>query len=256
MGKEPTKRLDLLLVEQGLADTPEQAQAFILAGEVFDDKARRLDKAGTKIPANTPLELRSRKEAFASRGGHKLEHAFRVFQFSVLGRVGMDVGASTGGFTDCLLKHGAKHIFALDVGYGLLDSQLRKDTRVTNAERVNARFIKPEDLETKNPLAKEISFAVMDVSFISLRQTVEPLVRHFPSLCELVLLFKPQFEVDRKYVLKGGVVKDEAVIQEALLSFSQWAARISLTLRGGPETSPLPGKKSGNVEYLLHYGRN
>lgn len=249
MGKVPRKRLDVLLVEKGLADSPEHAQALIMAGEIFDEKGVRLDKAGTAVPEDTALEIRSRKSAFASRGGHKLEHAFQKFSFSVEGKVCLDIGASTGGFTDCLLKHGAKHVFAVDVGYGLLDSLLRKDPRVTNLEKTNARFLKASDVTA------EPSVCVMDVSFISIKQVAEPLAKNFPSLRDFIFLFKPQFEVAPKYVLKGGIVENQTVIDDALDTFSMWGHERGLDLLGGPESSPLPGKKSGNVEYLLHYGR-
>jgi 23S rRNA (cytidine1920-2'-O)/16S rRNA (cytidine1409-2'-O)-methyltransferase len=251
--KVKKKRLDILLVDKGLAKSREQAQAFILAGEVYDEKGVRLDKASLTLKEDASVELRLRQAPFASRAGQKMDHALEKFGLDVKGKVCLDVGASTGGFTDCLLKRDAKHVFAIDVGYGQLDLPLRENPKVSNMERTNARSLTLDNMKAYSPLAEEASFVVMDVSFISLKKIVEPLKTAIPSLRNWVLLFKPQFEVGQKFVQKGGVVKNQEAIDAALHEFSEWMRTLGFKLRHGPETSPLPGKKSGNVEYLLHY---
>jgi 23S rRNA (cytidine1920-2'-O)/16S rRNA (cytidine1409-2'-O)-methyltransferase len=246
------QRLDLLLVARGLAESREKAQALCLAGEVWSGE-KRLEKPGVKVADDIPLEVRSRTAAFASRAGHKLAHALQSFGLDPSGRVALDIGASTGGFTDCLLKAGATHVFAVDVGYGQLEAKLRADERVTNIERTNARYLKLADLEAKSPSARAIDLVVVDVSFISLRKVLENLAAELPFARHWLLLFKPQFEVGREHVGKGGLVKDDAVVQEALSQFDEWTRLLKWTRRGGPESSPLTGKKSGNLEYLILY---
>lgn len=246
------ERLDILLVEKGLCATREKAQACIMAGEVWSE-GQRLEKPGVKIPRDTPLEIRGRQEKFVSRAGEKLEHALVEFGIDVTDRVCLDVGASTGGFTDCLLQRGALHVFAVDVGYGQLDSKLRQDARVTNVEKTNARNLTPETLLALNPRAKEISVIVMDVSFISLAKVIEPLKRAFGFVPLWIFLFKPQFEVGREQVGKGGVVRSEAAVTGALQEFQAFMNGLGFRMRSGPESSPLTGKKSGNLEYLLAY---
>ena len=246
------KRLDVLLVERGLCTSREQAQALILAGEVWTAESR-LEKAGVKFDEALPLEVRTRTLPFVSRAGFKLQHALDTFQVSVTDRVCIDVGASTGGFTDCLLQRGARHVFAIDVGYGQLDSKLRRDPRVSSLEKVNARNLSKADLVAASPLAQEISFACIDVSFISLFKVIAPLRRQFPDLRDWVLLFKPQFEVGPEHVGKGGLVKDQNAIAIAVDEFHTFMTEQGLTRQGGPESSPIAGKKSGNVELLLFY---
>ena len=246
------KRLDALLCDLGLCKSREQAQGHILAGEVWSQE-QRLEKPGSRVDENLPLEIRARSTPFVSRAGQKLQHALSLFQISVTGRVCLDVGASTGGFTDCLLKQGARHVFAVDVGYGQLDVKLRSDARVTMVERVNARFLSDADLLEYSPLANEINFACMDLSFISLRKVIAPMLTRFPPILDWVLLFKPQFEVGREHIKKGGVVKDDAVVADALADFGAFMSSLGFILRAGPESSPLTGKKSGNLEYLVHY---
>jgi 23S rRNA (cytidine1920-2'-O)/16S rRNA (cytidine1409-2'-O)-methyltransferase len=245
-------RLDVLVFRKGLAQSREQAQAFILAGEVWRGE-ERLDKPGHKVDPDDPIEVRSRTPAFASRGGHKLAHALEHFRVPVAGRVAMDVGASTGGFADCLLKAGARHVFCVDVGYGQLEQRLREDARVTNVEKTNARYLIREALVKRNELAEAISLVTIDVSFISLKTVVPPLAREFPAARDWILLFKPQFEVGRRYIGKGGLVSDETRVGETLVEFHKVLLNAGLRLKGTPESSPLPGKKSGNVEYLIHY---
>lgn len=250
--RQATKRLDVLICERGLCPSREQAQSLILSGVVWS-KEQRLDKPGTKYPEDTPLEIRARVQLFASRGGQKLQHALDCFRISVKNRICLDIGASTGGFTDCLLKNGARQVFAIDVGYGQLDVKLRQDPRVTVVEKTNARFLVLADLVTLSATASSLSFVTMDVSFISLRKIVEPLSRAIPGLRDWVLLFKPQFEVGRKNIGKGGLVRSEEAVREALSDFHVFMAGLGFILKGSPESSPITGKKSGNLEYLIHY---
>jgi len=246
------KRLDTLLVEKGLCSSREQAQALILAGEVWSGE-QRLEKPGHSVPDDLPLEVRGKACPFVSRSGLKLQHALERFPVQIKDRVAMDIGASTGGFTDCLLQNGARHVFSIDVGYGQFDAGLRKDPRVTTVEKTNARHLTLEALAERHALASEIDLWVADVSFISLRKIVEPLHQAFPRLREGILLFKPQFEVGRKWIGKGGKVRDDAAVQTALTEFNEFLESQGGQLLGPPESSPLAGKKSGNLEYLIAY---
>lgn len=244
------KRLDLLLVEQGHCPSREKAQALILAGEVYGPQGVRLEKPGTLYPVDIVLEVRSRSLTFKSRAGHKLQFALDQFQISVVDKVCLDVGASTGGFTHCLLKSGAKHVVAVDVGYGQLDMELRSHPQVTNLEKTNVRYLTHEQL---GEFAKEASLVVIDVSFISLQKVIEPLHHTFPHLQEWVLLFKPQFEVGPENLGKKGKVKNLEAVQSSLQEFDLWMQSQGFLKKGGPESSPITGKKSGNVEYLVFY---
>lgn len=246
-------RLDVLLVERGLCKSREEAQALILAGEVWSGETRQ-EKPGVKVPSDLPLEVRSRLSRFVSRSGDKLQHALTKFGIDVSGRVAIDVGASTGGFTDCLLQNGAKHVFAVDVGYGQLDSKLRNDPRVTVVEKTNARFLNLAALEAFSPLAAEIEIGVVDVSFISVAKVLAPLATALP-VSRWIILFKPQFEVGPENLGKGGVVKNQAAADQGLEALHKVAEGVGLRLAGGPESSPIPGKKSGNVEALVYYAR-
>ncbi len=247
-------RLDVLLVERGLCKSREEAQALILAGEVWSAETR-LEKAGTKVADDLPLEVRSRLSRFVSRSGEKLQHALTTFGIDVTDKVCLDVGASTGGFTDCVLQNGARHVFAVDVGYGQLDQKLRNDPRVTVMEKTNARFLTLETLRAANPLADQLEIVVFDVSFIGLAKVLVPLATNLPAPT-WVALFKPQFEVGPENLGKGGVVKNPEATQAALKLLDEEAQKAGLRLVGGPESSPLPGKKSGNVEALVYYARS
>lgn len=247
-----TQRLDVLLVERGLCLSREQAQGSILAGEVWSLE-RRLDKPGVKVDSALPLEIRSRATPFVSRAGQKLEHGLDQFQIDTTGRTCLDIGASTGGFTDCMLKRGAAHVFAVDVGYGQLDSKLRADSRVTVVEKTNARFLTLAGLEALSPKAREISLLTMDVSFISLCKIIEPMFETFRFVRYWLLLFKPQFEVGREHVGKGGLVRDDGAVHQAMEAFDSFMKGLGFELKGAPESSPLSGKKSGNLEYLVFY---
>jgi 23S rRNA (cytidine1920-2'-O)/16S rRNA (cytidine1409-2'-O)-methyltransferase len=246
------KRLDVLLVERGLCESREKAQALILAGEVFGSQGQRLEKPGTVYPVDFEIELRSRSLPFKSRAGHKLQFAIDKFQVSVTGKVCMDIGASTGGFTHCLLKSGASHVVAIDVGYGQLDAELRNHPQVSNLEKTNARYLTKETL---GDWSEKVELAVVDVSFISIEKVIEPLAKEFLSLKQWLLLFKPQFEVGPENLGKKGKVRSDEAVQKSLQKFEEWMIARGFQKNGGPETSPLPGKKSGNLEYLFFYER-
>jgi 23S rRNA (cytidine1920-2'-O)/16S rRNA (cytidine1409-2'-O)-methyltransferase len=246
------KRADILLVERGLAGSLEEARAFLMEGIVWSQN-QRIDKAGTSLKIDVPLEIRDTRTEFVSRAGDKLKHGLNVFQIDPSNKICLDVGSSTGGFTDCLLKKGAQTVFALDVGYGLLDSKLRNDPRVIVAEKTNARLVTQQQLKSLSPQADSIELIVSDVSFISLRAIIPNLVSQFPSTPSWLLLFKPQFELSPENILQGGIVRESANVEGAMKDFSDWMSSLGLILKGGPETSPLTGKRSGNVEYLLFY---
>jgi 23S rRNA (cytidine1920-2'-O)/16S rRNA (cytidine1409-2'-O)-methyltransferase len=249
-----TTRVDVLLVERGLCKSREEAQALILAGEVWSGESR-VDKAGTKVASDLPLEIRSRISRFVSRSGEKLQHALTAFSIDPAGRVCLDVGASTGGFTDCLLQNGAEHVFAVDVGHGQLDHKLRKSPKVTVLEKTNARHLTLAALRKVSPLADKIEIVVMDVSFIGAAKVLVPLAAEIPATT-WIILFKPQFEVGPENLGKGGVVKSTGATLLALEGLHREVEAAGLRLVGGPESSPLPGKKSGNVEVLVHYARS
>lgn len=246
------KRLDLILVERGLFPSRERAQASIIAGEVWLGQVR-LDKPGMSVAEDAAIEVRSREAAFSSRGGHKLEKALDTFSIDVTNLTVVDIGASTGGFTDCLLKRGAAHVIAVDVGYGQLDQKLRQDTRVTNLERMNARYLKKVDLPVAH--LELLRLGTMDVSFISSRTLLTHLVEEFPMVIQWIILFKPQFEVGREHIKKGGVVRDQSIVRATLEDYLVAMEKLGLKLLHPVETSPISGKKSGNVEHLVHLGR-
>ncbi|UCF88986.1 MAG: TlyA family RNA methyltransferase [bacterium] len=240
-----SKRVDLLLVERGLADTRTRAQALILSGRVFSGE-RRIDKPGTVLRPETPLSVRE-PLPYVSRGGVKLRAALDHFGIDVTGAHCLDVGSSTGGFTDCLLKAGAGKVYAIDVGYGQLDWNLRNDERVVVLERTNFRTI--ED----TALPHDLDVAVVDVSFISLRLILPRLGTFLREGARAVLLVKPQFEAGREKVGKGGVVRDDRVREEALQNVLSAAGEEGFTLIGTME-SPIKGA-SGNIEYLAYLVR-
>ena len=233
-------RLDQLLHQRGLAPSREAAKRLILAGKVTVD-GRCIDKPGTRVPSDAQPMI-AEPPPFVSRGGLKLAAALEAFPIHVHDAVAADVGASTGGFTDCLLKNGAARVYAIDVGYGQLDWGLRQDSRVTVMERTNARYLKT--------FPEPIDLVTMDVSFISLR-LILPAARHWLKPGgEMVALIKPQFEAGRRQVGKGGVVRDPAVHRSVLESLLVWMVEEEL----GPQgliRSPLKGP-AGNVEFLVH----
>ncbi len=234
------KRLDVLLVERGLAQSREKAQALILAGEVRVDGAV-VDKASTAVPVNALVESRRAQEpAYASRGAHKLLHALERFSIGVEGRIALDAGASTGGFTDVLLRHGVARVYAVDVGYGQLLWRLRTDERVVVLERTNVRYLES--------LPETVDLVVGDLSFISLTLVLGRLRSLAAQSADFVLLVKPQFEAGREEVGKSGVVRDPAVHRAVLLKVMEHAAGLGLYLHG-LSASPVLGP-AGNVEFL------
>ena len=237
------RRLDLLLVERGFAPTREKARALIMAGAVQSGGVR-VEKAGALLPADAPLEVAGPPHPYVSRGGVKLAHALEVFGIAVAGRVCLDLGASTGGFTDCLLRAGAASVIAVDVGAGLLDARLRADPRVRLLERTNVRHLRPADLP------EVPSLATADLAFISLALILPVLPPLLASPREVVALVKPQFEMGRGQVGKGGVVREPEKHRAAVRRVAEAAAAAGFTVRG-LTASPLLGPK-GNREFLLH----
>jgi 23S rRNA (cytidine1920-2'-O)/16S rRNA (cytidine1409-2'-O)-methyltransferase len=241
MKAKSKERLDKLLVIRGLVETRAKAQALILAGQVFSDQ-QRLDKAGQLVAVDALLTIKETMP-FVSRGGLKLAAALDQFQVDVTGKVCLDIGASTGGFTDCLLQRGAGRVVAIDVGHGQLDWKLRQDARVEVRENINARYLSPEDF------SERFDLAVADVSFISLTKilpVVPPLLQ--PSAL-VITLIKPQFEVGREEVGRGGIVRDEAAQQRVVGEIMAFAASIGLFSRGVVD-SPILGA-DGNREFLV-----
>ena len=236
-------RLDVLLVERGLAESREKAKAIIMAGEVFVD-GQREDKAGTSFPEKVVIEVKGSPLKYVSRGGLKLEKAMTHFDVTLEGKVCMDVGASTGGFTDCMLQNGAKKVYAVDVGNGQLAWKLRNDERVVCMEKTNIRYVTPEDV------ADKINFSSIDVSFISLTKVLGPVKELLSDDGQIVCLIKPQFEAGREKVGKHGVVRDSAVHLEVIEKVIDFAISIGFEVLN-LEFSPVKGPE-GNIEYLLH----
>ncbi len=241
------ERLDKLLVLRGLTVSRERARALILAGKVIVDD-HRVDKAGIQVPVDADLRLKGEDIPYVSRGGLKLEKALSEFSIEVQGKVAMDVGASTGGFSDCLLQHGIKKVYAVDVGYGQLAWKLREDPRVVNMERCNIRHLQLEKLE-------EIpSLAVIDASFISLAKVLPNTLALMTIEAEVIALIKPQFEVGRGQVGKGGVVKDRHLHAVVVEQICDLAKNLHCTVLGTTE-SPILGPK-GNREFLIYLQKN
>ncbi len=235
------ERLDLLLVEKGLAPSRQQAQRLIMAGLVFVAD-QRVDKPGSRVPVSAALKVRGRL-VYASRGGLKLEAALDAFGLDVRGWIVADVGASTGGFTDCLLQRGAGRVYAIDVGYGQLAWKLQQDPRVVIMDRTNARHLES--------LAEQVDLATIDVSFISLRLILPSVTGWLNEDGQIVALIKPQFEAGPEQVGKGGVIRDPAIHRTVLQELITWAASQNLGLVGLIR-SPITGP-AGNVEFLAHW---
>ena len=236
------KRLDVLLVEQGLADSREKAKAIIMSGIVYVDNNKE-DKAGTTFDETAKIEVRGNTLKYVSRGGLKLEKAMDHFGVELAGKVCMDVGASTGGFTDCMLQNGAVKVYSVDVGHGQLAWKLRNDERVVCMEKTNIRYVTPEDIDDK------IEFASIDVSFISLTKVLPAVKELLTDSGEIVCLIKPQFEAGREKVGKKGVVRDPATHCEVLHNAMGYAAANGFAVRG-LDFSPVKGPE-GNIEYLM-----
>lgn len=238
MGK---KRLDVLLCERGMVESRQRAQALIMSGLVFMGD-QRMDKAGMAVDESAELRIRGQELTYVSRGGLKLEKAMKTFPIRLQGAVCGDIGASTGGFTDCMLQNGASKVYAVDVGYGQFAWKLRSDTRVVCMERTNARYL------THEQIPDELDFASVDVSFISLNLILPPLRGLMKRSGQAVCLIKPQFEAGKDKVGKKGVVRDKAVHQEVLEHFLEHAASAGFGVRG-LTWSPIRGPE-GNIEYL------
>lgn len=241
--KEQKERLDMLLVNQNLAPSREKAKAIIMSGIVYVN-GQKEDKPGSVFDAAAVVEVRGSTLRYVSRGGLKLEKAMESFDVSLEGKRCMDVGASTGGFTDCMLQNGAIKVYAVDVGHGQLDWKLRTDERVVCMERTNIRYVTPEDIP--DPVA----FSSIDVSFISLTKVLGPVQRLLAPDGQVVALIKPQFEAGREKVGKKGVVRDKGThleVIEKVVSFAQGLGFAVLAL----DYSPIKGPE-GNIEYLLH----
>ena len=247
MEKQKKQRLDVLLVEKGLAPSREKAKAIIMAGIVYVD-GNKEDKAGTTFPVNAVIEIKGKTLPYVSRGGLKLEKAMQTFPITLSGKVCMDVGSSTGGFTDCMLQNGATKVYAIDVGHGQLAWKLRNDERVVCMEKTNIRYVVPEDID------ELAAFSSIDVSFISLTKVLLPVKNLLTEDGQVVCLIKPQFEAGREKVGKKGVVRDRAVHEEVIRMVMDYASSIDfypLAL----DFSPVKGPE-GNIEYLLFLSKN
>ena len=247
MEKQKKQRLDVLLVEKGLSPSREKAKAIIMAGIVYVD-GNKEDKAGTTFPENAVIEVKGKTLPYVSRGGLKLEKAMQKFPITLSGKVCMDVGSSTGGFTDCMLQNGATKVYAIDVGHGQLAWKLRNDERVVCMEKTNIRYVVPEDID------ELAAFSSIDVSFISLTKVLLPVKNLLTEDGQVVCLIKPQFEAGREKVGKKGVVRDRAVHEEVIRMVMDYASSIDfypLAL----DFSPVKGPE-GNIEYLLFLSKN
>lgn len=237
------ERLDVLLVQRGLAPSREKAKTMIMEGNVFVANQRE-DKAGTFFDDKVEIEVRGTTLKYVSRGGLKLEKAMKQFGLSLQGKICMDIGASTGGFTDCMLQNGAVKVYSVDVGYGQFAWKLRQDERVVCMEKTNIRYVTPEDIEDV------LDFASVDVSFISLTKVLTPARELLRDGGEMVCLIKPQFEAGKEKVGKKGVVRDPQVHKEVIESVIAYAKSIGFDILH-LEYSPIKGPE-GNIEYLVH----
>ncbi|WPK10932.1 TlyA family RNA methyltransferase [Lysinibacillus louembei] len=244
MTKQPKERVDILLVERGLCETREKAKRSIMAGLVYTNE-ERIDKAGEKIAVDAPLQVKGSQLKYVSRGGLKLEKALEVFELSVEGKLMLDIGSSTGGFTDCALQNGARHCYALDVGSNQLAWKIRSDERVTVMEKTNFRYTKPEDLVEGLP-----DFATIDVSFISLSLILPVLKTILLPGGDVMALVKPQFEAGKENVGKKGIVRDAKIHLEVLQQTAQMATNVGFVVKDA-SYSPITGGE-GNIEFLFH----
>lgn len=240
------RRLDQMLVERGLVESRTRAQALVMAGLVFSGETK-LVKSGQQLAEDAPLEVRGRDHPWVSRGGIKLAHAIAEFSLDLAGVTAMDVGSSTGGFTDVLLQGGAEHVIAVDSGTNQLAWKLRQDERVTVLEQTSARILTPD------MIGREYEWVVCDASFISLRKVLEVPLQLAAAQCQLVALIKPQFEVSREEVGKGGVVRDEALHSRVCAEARAWLEEGGWTVQGITR-SPITGPE-GNVEFLIAANR-
>lgn len=241
------ERLDVLLVRRGYAPSREKAKAMIMEGNVFVGEQRE-DKAGSMFAEDCPIEVRGNTLKYVSRGGLKLERALERFEISLENKICMDIGASTGGFTDCMLQNGAKKVYAVDVGYGQFAWKLRGDARVVCMEKTNIRYVTPEDI------GEALDFASVDVSFISLSKVLGPAKALLAEAGEMVCLIKPQFEAGREKVGKKGVVRDQAVHIEVIGNVAAHARELGFFAQN-LDFSPIKGPE-GNIEYLIYLKKN
>ena len=245
--KVEKERLDVLLVQQGLANSRELAKAYIMAGNVYVD-GQKEDKAGTKVAVTAKLEVKGNQMKYGSRGGYKLEKAMDVFGIRLNGKICLDIGASTGGFTDCMLQNGASKVYAIDVGYGQFAWKLRNDERVVCLEKTNVRYV------THEQVPDEGDFASIDVSFISLTKVLPAVLGVLGEKGQLVCLIKPQFEAGREKVGKKGVVRDSSVHREVIEMIVEYVRTQSLGILG-LDFSPIKGPE-GNIEYLIYLDKS
>ena len=245
--KVEKERLDVLLVQQGLANSRELAKAYIMAGNVYVD-GQKEDKAGTKVAVTAKLEVKGNQMKYVSRGGYKLEKAMDVFGIRLDGKICLDIGASTGGFTDCMLQNGASKVYAIDVGYGQFAWKLRNDERVVCLEKTNVRYV------THEQVPDEGDFASIDVSFISLTKVLPAVLGVLGEKGQLVCLIKPQFEAGRENVVKKGVVRDSSVHREVIEMIVEYVRTQRLGILG-LDFSPIKGPE-GNIEYLIYLDKS
>jgi 23S rRNA (cytidine1920-2'-O)/16S rRNA (cytidine1409-2'-O)-methyltransferase len=251
MTKGTRTRVDLLLVERGLVPSRERARAYILAGRVLINE-QKVDKPGTAVGADAVVRLLGDDMPYVSRGGLKLDGALEHWQINIHGRACLDVGASTGGFTDCLLQHGAAHVTAVDTGFGQIAMKLRNDPRVRLMERTNARLLETDTLAA-NAGEPDLTLLVMDVSFISATLLLEPVFAAAPALMEAVVLVKPQFEAGREHVGKGGIVRDPEAHELAIAKVANCVRDLDWNVVD-TIASPITGAE-GNKEFLLYAKR-
>ena len=237
------ERLDVLLVNRGLAPSREKAKTMIMEGNVFVNNNRE-DKAGSTFPDDCNIEIHGKTLQYVSRGGLKLEKAMKHFDITMDGKVCMDIGASTGGFTDCMLQNGAKKVYAVDVGYGQFAWKLRQDPRVVCMEKTNIRYVTPEDI------GEPVDFSSIDVSFISLTKVLGAIRAYLTDDGEIVALIKPQFEAGREKVGKKGVVREKSTHHEVIEKVTEFAVSIGFSVLE-ITFSPIKGPE-GNIEYLVH----
>ncbi|WP_234120115.1 TlyA family RNA methyltransferase [Clostridium hydrogenum] len=241
------ERLDLLLVKKGMFESRERARASIMAGEIYVDNIR-IDKCGEKVKEDSNIEFKGEKMPYVSRGGYKLEKAMKSFNINLNSKICFDIGASTGGFTDCMLQNGAEKVFAIDVGYGQFAWKLRTDPRVVCMERTNVRYV------TEEQIGMHGDFASIDVSFISLKKVIPAVVNLLDEDGEVVALIKPQFEAGREKVGKKGVVREPEIHIEVINGVVQFLKESNFAIIG-LDHSPIKGPE-GNIEYLIYFSKN
>jgi 23S rRNA (cytidine1920-2'-O)/16S rRNA (cytidine1409-2'-O)-methyltransferase len=236
-------RVDKILVKTGMVQSREKARALVMTGKVVVD-GKRIDKPGAQINGDAQLRIQGRDSSYVSRGGEKMEGALEAFGIDPSGMIVMDVGASTGGFTDCILQKGAKKVYAVDVGYGQLAWKLRKDARVVNLERKNIRYLQREEIQ------EDVDLILIDTSFISVEKFLPHLLGFLKRRGTILSLIKPQFEVGRGEVGKGGVVRDRTLHEKVIARISAFSRGLGLTVLGVTESAPLGPK--GNREFFIY----